>query len=666
MQAYLVIRDGARWTDVFRLEVGRRFLIGRASTNHIVIRDDRASRQHAELFEKAGHWVIRDLQSRNGTVVDERTIQGDHRLEPGQTIVLAGCHMTFVEQLADAFEKEFSARPDSGDQQTAEVAARGRRPEGDEPSEDDLESAQIVKRQKRLALLESASSGPAAPAAPGIASSLARIAFTLARCDSPTAAATAALAAVTQEASVANGAVLVLAPAAPAAAQHLTVVATRQPEGRGYHRLTDVLAQQVLRDGEALLVRNLRGDAQLVRQDSHGQFSTTSAICAPIRQHGEIRGILHIYSSDTEPQLTPDRLELVLGVAENLGLALTNLQQKIDLTQSLKQSRRQLNQLREQLHDRQLLIGNSPALQAVRRAIEMAGPTGATVLIRGESGVGKELVAAALHAHSPRRDEPFVCLNCAALSPTLLESELFGHEKGAFTGATERKIGKFEAADGGTLMLDEIGEMNLEIQAKFLRVLEGHPFERVGGNAPLRANVRVLAATNRDLEQAIREGKFRADLYFRLQVLELLVPPLRERIEDIEPLAEHFAARFAREMGRRIDGLTPEARAKLRVHHWPGNVRELRNAIERAVVLCPGPQIDDSDLVLTNLQLEPLKSSAAAPPPAESDLVSLEELERHHIYRTLAATGGNKSRAASLLGIERSTLDRKLKRYEEA
>jgi Nif-specific regulatory protein len=268
--------------------------------------------------------------------------------------------------------------------------------------------------------------------------------------------------------------------------------------------------------------------------------------------------------------------------------------------------------------------------------------------------VGKELIARAIHFTSPRKKEAFVCLNCAALSESLLESELFGHEKGAFTGATERKIGKFEAADLGTLMLDEIGEMSLAVQAKFLRVLEGHSFERLGGNQSIETNVRVIAATNRDLEVAVAEGEFRRDLYFRLNVVEMLVPPLRKRPEDIELLMHYFLDKFRSETGRKITGFTDEAVAELQKYKWPGNIRELKNIIERAVVLCRNKVIDVGDLSLSNLMTSSdttgimLNASSYEPH-------SLEEIERFHIKRTLDYHDWNKSRSASILGVERST-----------
>jgi Nif-specific regulatory protein len=280
--------------------------------------------------------------------------------------------------------------------------------------------------------------------------------------------------------------------------------------------------------------------------------------------------------------------------------------------------------------------------------------------------VGKELVARAVHFSSPRRKGPFVCLNCAALSESLLESELFGHEKGAFTGATERKIGKFEASDKGTLMLDEIGEMNAKTQAKFLRVLEGHPFERVGGSEAIKVDVRVIAATNRDLEKDVAEGTFRRDLYFRLHVLEIVVPSLRKRPEDIPELAEYFLQRFVAETGSKIKGFTPRAMEEMLRYRWPGNVRELKNVIERAVVLTRGQFIDHDDLVLSTLRTagDTDMGMSEARNNVRSEPASLADIERDHILETLNQTGWNKSRAAIILGIERSTLDRKIRRYD--
>ena len=274
-------------------------------------------------------------------------------------------------------------------------------------------------------------------------------------------------------------------------------------------------------------------------------------------------------------------------------------------------------------------------------------------------------MARAIHDSSQRANGPFIALNCAALTPTLLESELFGHEKGAFTGASDRKLGKFEQASGGTIMLDELGEMSSEIQAKFLRVLEGKAFERVGGSKPIQVDVRVIAATNRDLEQAVRDGQFRSDLYFRLRVIELLVPPLRQRPDDIMPLAEYFLNQFVSRSGHGPTGFSERAKQAMQKYNWPGNVRELRNCVERAFVLANGPLAEPEDLALSYLQIPGQSVSAVAPSSANPyQELTIEELEQQHIEATLEYTAGQKNRAATILGIERSTLDRKLKKFQ--
>jgi Nif-specific regulatory protein len=352
-----------------------------------------------------------------------------------------------------------------------------------------------------------------------------------------------------------------------------------------------------------------------------------------------------------------------MAVCDALGLAIDNLSAREILSTRLASAADENRQLKRRLGEESRMVGSSGALRAIVGEIGMVASTKATVLVRGESGSGKELVARAIHEASDRKSNPFVCLNCAALSETLLESELFGHEKGAFTGATERKAGKFESAHKGTLMLDEIGEMSPAIQAKFLRVLEGHPFERVGGSARVQVDVRVVAATNRNLEEAVAAGDFRRDLYFRLKVVEIIVPPLRRRAEDIEPLARHFLARFAVETGRRVRDFTPEALEAMRSYHWPGNIRELRNAIERAVVLSQDDRIDVHELALSSLSSPGDTGRSAAGRPGPYVPESIDEVERRHVLATLEAVGGNKTKAAAVLGIERSTLDRKLARW---
>ena len=323
--------------------------------------------------------------------------------------------------------------------------------------------------------------------------------------------------------------------------------------------------------------------------------------------------------------------------------------------------RRQVQDQAERLAERfdfAALLGQSPPILRLKETLAVVAPSEATVLITGESGTGKEVVAQILHQNSRRQDGPLVKVNCAALPETLLEAELFGHEKGAFTGAVNRREGRLKAADRGTLFLDEIGEMSPATQAKLLRALQEGEYTPLGSNHAFKSDVRVLAATNRDLVQAVKEGGFREDLYYRLNVVNLEMPPLRARGEDVVALAESFLVRFNQKNGRQLKGFSPAARRQLLAYAWPGNVRELINAVERAVIMAPGPLIEPGDL--------PLALQAAPASPEEPLLragMSLGQAEHLLIVKTLEATGGNRTQAAELLGITRKTLQNKIKEY---
>jgi two-component system response regulator AtoC len=308
------------------------------------------------------------------------------------------------------------------------------------------------------------------------------------------------------------------------------------------------------------------------------------------------------------------------------------------------------------------LIGESPAMREVFELVQQVAPSRATLLIRGESGTGKELIAKAIHQLSPRARHPLVTVHCAALAPTLLESELFGHEKGAFTGALERRIGRFEQAQGGTLFLDEIGEIDASIQIKLLRFLGERTFERVGSNKTLTADVRLVTATNKDLEALVKAGAFREDLFFRLRVVEVLLPPLRERAQDIPLLAQRFLKEFVEENGKEVNSLTAEALEALARYSWPGNVRELRAAMEHAVVLCRGNRINERDLPPT-VRGEPAGSPRVSRRGLAPEGLTIQEAEKQLLLRALAETKGNRTLAARQIGISRRTLHRKLHTY---
>jgi two-component system response regulator HydG len=326
----------------------------------------------------------------------------------------------------------------------------------------------------------------------------------------------------------------------------------------------------------------------------------------------------------------------------------------------LKEENRLLKRNLSQQFDRQNIIGRSPAMARLLETVAQVAPSEATVLLTGESGTGKELIAGAIHFNSHRKEAPFIKINCAALTETLLESELFGHEKGAFTGADRRKEGCFVQAHGGSLFLDEVSEMPLTMQVKLLRVLQEREITRVGGEKVIPVDVRVITATNKDLLQMVKEGSFREDLYYRLNVVGLEVPPLRTREDDIPLLAQHFIETFASKNKKEIKAFTPKAMDSLLRYNWPGNVRELMNAVERGVVLAQSEYLDDTDLRIfhegSRENSRPVMLSNETPRP-------LEEVEKETVLRTLESTGGNKSETARRLGITRKTLHKKLKKY---
>jgi len=366
--------------------------------------------------------------------------------------------------------------------------------------------------------------------------------------------------------------------------------------------------------------------------------------------------------------------------AKEVRGVLTHAIERFHLLRENRRMETQLEQytgyLNNELHgafDFGAIVGGSPALNEVLEKVEQVAPTNSTVLLRGETGTGKELVAHAIHINSPRVEKPFVRVNCAALAPGVLDSELFGHEKGAFTGAVARRAGRFELADGGTLFLDEVGDLPMEVQIKLLRALQEREFERVGGSETIRVDVRVISATNRDLEVLIDEGKFREDVYYRLNVFPVQLPPLRDRQGDIATLAEHFVARFARRGTKKVSGLTGEALDKLRSYAWPGNVRELENIIERAMILSKGDLIEASDLDFgRRARTQGSAPASAAPRIARASSNSdggrslaerLLDEERREIIAAVEKANSNIAGAARQLGINRSTLYYRMRKH---
>jgi Nif-specific regulatory protein len=677
--AFLLTWDGHAWRDVLRLKPGQTTTIGRSTNNRLVLEDDACSRNHCEIFWSAGEWRLRDHGSRNGTFLGPQRISGDVPLSGGDVVRIGGQWLGFTVDLEQVPQLPSEAHSSLLDRATAVDGINPPTPPRPVPG--------ILHQTRTPGFLSNApADAAAAPAAPAaVLARLYRLGLAMGAAGSRQELADVVLNAIAGETVATISAILLAQPNAPPDPQpaDLQLAAWRSNSDLPYRRVSDRLSQIVLSSREAILTRDVADHTQLQQSDSLGKIRAASVICAPILLDKRLLGLIHLYTSNPDNPLDRSDLEFTLAAAGQLAVALDGIRQRDSLQQGLARARSLNNQLRAQLDQDQPLIGSDPVMLQLREQIQLIAETDVNVLIRGESGCGKELIARQIHDRSRRSDGPFVCVNCAALSESLLESELFGHEKGAFTGAVERRAGRFEQADGGTLFLDEVGEMSPAIQARFLRILEGHPFERVGGRKSLQVNVRIVAATNRNLEQAVRDGLFRQDVYFRLQIAEITATPLRHRRSDIPLLAHAFLEKFVRKIGRPITGFTEEALQKLQQHSWPGNVRELQNTIERTVILCRSELVRASDIQLSalgtalpttpNAAAAPTTAPTAAPTAApqgpaatnaspEYTQQSLADLEYTHIVKTLEFTGGNKSRAAQILGIERSTLDRKLKR----
>jgi len=419
------------------------------------------------------------------------------------------------------------------------------------------------------------------------------------------------------------------------------------------------IAGTVAATGQTLNLPSAEGDRRFFREiDRQTGYKTRSVLAAPLRDRdGNVIGVVQVLNAKRgsfgvadEEYLKRLAAEAALAVENTSLYALVRPRRRDDRAKGLP-VRYRYNRI----------VGESAAMQRVYALTKKAAATDATVLLRGESGTGKELIARAIHYNGARRDGPFVKLDCTTIPPTLMENELFGHERGAYTGAEARARGKCEAADGGTLFIDEIGELPLPLQAKILRFLQDREFERVGGTRTLSADARVVAATHRDLEAMVGRGDFREDLYYRIKVVQVALPPLYERgAEDIVRLAEHFLDVYRRKHGKPLIRFGAAARERLVQHRWPGNIRELEHCVESAVVLCEGVEIGAEQLAL------PLGRRGAAGAAAAFVPRPLAEVEREHILKTLAAVDDNRSKAAELLGIGRNTLLRKLKKYGEA
>ena len=604
---------------------GEALSIGRHSENRLQLPDLAASRHHCVLEPAAGRFLLRDLGSRRGTFVNGLPVQ-ERALEEGDLVTLGGS--LFLFQLGDVAPggSTPAVRLDGG-LQTAETVIQL-----------SPQDALYARPQEVLAALASDRVGRTG-----------RDLYTLLQVAT-------ALQSLRSTGPLARRLLELVLAAVPADRAILLLA------GRGSEELSEsfaldrqgstevfpvsrTLAGRVLGERVGVLAADVLDEPDLAAAESLRRDLIQSLIAVPLSHLDRPLGLLYL---DTRGPARFDQghLELVTAVGSIAAAALATVRQ----IEWLEGENRRL--AAGFTHD---MVGESPRMREIYRLLKRVAATDSTVLLLGESGTGKEVAAQAIHRASPRAERPFVAVNCATLSETLLESELFGHEKGAFTGAAARKPGKVEVADTGTLFLDEVGEIPLPLQAKLLRFLQEREFERLGSTHPIHVDVRVIAATNRDLEKAVRAGTFREDLYYRLNVIALHLPPLRERREDIPLLASHFAARTSQRLGRPVAGFTPEARACLQRYDWPGNVRELANAIERALVLGEDDLIRPEDL--------PEAVIEAGPTPGASVTryhETINDTKKRLVLTALEEARGNVTKAAGLLGIHPNYLHRLL------
>jgi Nif-specific regulatory protein len=606
---------------------GEEVSVGRESANRVCIPDALLSRRHCVIRRENSRHKLVDLNSLNGTFVNGKPVR-EHLLEHGDQIAVGESRLVFLAH------DEPAARPSTPVQ----------------VSERHLTAYSTVRLRVEDAL--SAASGDHWSKLPELASVardltlLVKISTTVNSIRDAEELQRELLRFIFEVVPAERGAILLVGEGGRVVSEF--GLGREADAGRAVE-VSHTVVRQVLEECASVLHSDLVEGSGPVSSESLRSARLSSLLCAPLTLFGRSVGVIYLTATDPSTHFDEDHLRLVTVISGVAAVALNN-------ARHVEQLERENSLLREESRVEHGMVGESEAMRRVYQFIARVAPTDSTVLIRGESGTGKELAAQAVHQNSPRRERPFVAINCAALTETLLESELFGHERGAFTGALVQKKGKLEVADGGTLFLDEVGEMAPVLQAKLLRVLQQREFERVGGTRTIRVDVRVVAATNRDLEEAVRAGTFRQDLYYRLNVVSFEMPPLRERREDIPLLASYFAAKYAAKFKRRVTGLSPEARECLTGYDWPGNVRELENAIERAVVLGSTERVLPEDLPENVLEAEP--SAGTAHPAVTKYHDALREAKKQLILRAIEQSGGSFTEAARALGVHPNYLHR--------
>lgn len=575
MLAYLVIRDGSNRTDVFRLIPGQTVTVGRAATNQIVIRDDRCSRYHAEIFQTGGNWTVHDLGSRNGTMLENHPLVGDHQLAPGEVITIGRAQLAFVHDLSKAF-------PDSSSLIVKEFRSDYPMERLSDPSRTAMEPATITAKISESPLLEPASETAESDVDYG--KSLAQLLLALGSADHPVGLAEMMLGSVLQILGVSGGGVLLfpMDTLVERSDDQLEVVASRPTLGGEYHRVSSLLAAVALADRAGVLA-----DIQSEGTGPHG------AIVVPIRAGERVLGLLHVSAAGSEPRLTEPMLGYTLAVCDLAGAMMHRLAHTAALGRDLARTADEARMLRKQLGRDAEIQGRSLSLQRVSDQIDRASRNNDPLLICGETGVGKDMVARAIHFSSRRAEGPFFPLHCGAYAVETVERELLGQQGEA--GLPRQ--GLLERGHGGTVFLDQIDQLSQAAQRQIVAILSGEQFTPPSGQ-PVSIDVRIIAATTKDLEAETRDGRFRHDLFVRLQSQQIVVPALHRRPEDVPDLARHYLRLFGEEVGRALVDFTDEALDAMRSYRWPGNVRELKNVVERAVIFARGPMIDAVDLGL--------------------------------------------------------------------
>jgi transcriptional regulator with GAF, ATPase, and Fis domain len=614
MQAMLLTISGPLSQSVINCDEQTPVTMGRGPSNSVVLKDQQASREHCVVESSPAGFRVRDLDSRNGTWVNGQRIT-EHDLNSGDHLWIGGSVFIFV------YPDQAHVEPSTPIEVTSEEQDAPLPPEGDEsPATERL----LTRTVRDLHLLS-------------------RVASKIGEIKDPEALLHQTVWALFESIPVDRCAVVLIGDASE---EIRSVAAWNKSNPLSPVRVSRTALRRVIDSKTGFLSRDVAADPSMVKAVSVDMNTTRSVLCVPIADSHRVIGAIYAESDDVKSRLDDQHLQLMNAIASLAGLQYQNaLRSEVLVSEN--------SRLRKALGFDTGLVGDSSAMQEILRKITKLAETRSTALIIGETGTGKELVARALHQASSIAHKPFVAVNCAAITETLLESELFGHEKGAFTGAENRRRGFFEQADTGTIFLDEVGELAPSAQVKLLRVLQQREVVRVGSSQPIKIDVRVIAATHRDLAAMVKQGQFREDLYYRLNVVTIQVPPLRNRMDDLSALAQHLVQKYSASCNRNVRGVSRDAMECMRLYTWPGNIRELENVIERAVVLGSSDTILPEDLPET--LFEAPASVAVGVPNFHA---SVAQHKRDIILRAVQQAQGNLSEAARLLGLHPNYLHR--------